>query len=227
MIKINIAIDGYSACGKSSTAIEVAKLLNYIYIDTGAMYRAVTLYLLENDINIANIDNIEIALQNIQLQFKNIDNNRILYLNNNNVEQAIRQPKIASLVSEVSTISVVRKKMVEQQQQMAAQKGVVMDGRDIGSVVLPNAELKFFMTANIDIRTKRRQKELLEKTGQLYDLKEIEANLIHRDNIDSTRSDSPLTLVKDAMIIDTSFITLDEQIDMIYQKAIEKIKEQV
>ena len=117
--------------------------------------------------------------------------------------------------------------MVEQQQLMALQKGVVMDGRDIGSVVLPNAELKFFMTANIDIRTKRRQKELLEKTGKLYDLNEIKENLIHRDNIDSTRADSPLTLVKDAMIIDTSFITLEEQIETIYQKAIQKINEMV
>lgn len=217
MSKINIAIDGYSACGKSSTAKIVAKNLNYTYIDTGAMYRAVTLFCINNNIDISNLEKLSIALNDVSLIFN--DKNEIL-LNQENVSSTIRSVEVNQLVSEVSTISLIRKKMVEQQQKMAEQKGVVMDGRDIGSVVLPNAELKFFMTADIDIRTKRRMKELnLEFNDSSF--QEIKDNLLKRDKIDSTRADSPLTKVDDAIVIDTTNITLEEQIDIITQKALE------
>ncbi|QQR97485.1 MAG: (d)CMP kinase [Sphingobacteriales bacterium] len=217
MSKINIAIDGYSACGKSSTAKIVAKNLNYTYIDTGAMYRAVTLFCINNNIDINNLDKLSVALDEVSLTFN--DKNEIL-LNQENVSSAIRSVEVNQLVSEVSAISLIRKKMVEQQQKMAEQKGIVMDGRDIGSVVLPNAELKFFMTADIDVRTKRRMKELnLEFNDSSF--QEIKDNLLKRDNIDSTRADSPLTKVDDAIVIDTTNITLEEQIDIITQKALE------
>jgi cytidylate kinase len=135
------------------------------------------------------------------------------------VEEEIRQPRVAAIVSEVAAMSNVRKMLVAQQQKMAAQKGVVMEGRDIGSVVIPDAELKFFMIADVDVRTKRRQDELLEKSGKLFPLEELKANLLHRDKIDSTREDSPLTKVEDAIEIDTTHVTLEDQIELIYEKA--------
>lgn len=217
--KINIAIDGYSACGKSSTAKQVAAKLGYIYIDSGAMYRAVTLFFQQHLIDIDNLHGIANALPKITIEFKPVGTLYHTFLNNEDVEQAIRQPRVAAVVSEVAAMSNVRKKLVEQQQKMAAQKGVVMEGRDIGSVVMPDAELKFFMTADIDIRSKRRQDELLKKTGTLYPIDELKANLLHRDKIDSTRDDSPLTKVEDAIEIDTSYLTLNEQIDLICKKA--------
>lgn len=225
MKKINIAIDGYSACGKSSTAKEVARRLKYTYIDTGAMYRAVTYFFQKNQINWQDAEAVEKALQEIEISFHKIrdDQPAHTFLNGADVEMEIRQPKVASLVSEVSTISAVRKKLVEQQQKMAREKGVVMDGRDIGSVVIPDAELKFFMTADLDIRTLRRQKELKEKTGRSFPLEELRSNLIHRDKIDSSREDSPLTQVPDAIVIDTTYLTLSQQIDQILQLAEAKI----
>jgi cytidylate kinase len=223
MNKINIAIDGYSACGKSSTAKMVAKRLGFIYIDSGAMYRAVTFYLQHHLIDIDNIEGIKNALQKITIEFKKVEDAFHVFLNGNDVEQEIRQPRVAALVSEVAAMSNVRKKLVEQQKLMAIQKGVVMEGRDIGSVVMPNAALKFFMTADIDVRTKRRQDELLAKTGKLFPLDELKANLIHRDRIDSTREDSPLTKVTDAIEIDTTHLTLEEQVEIICKKAIEII----
>lgn len=183
------------------------------------MYRAVTLYLQQHLIDIDNLKGIEDALPNIEIDFRKVGEKFHTFLNNVDVEDNIRQPRVAALVSEVAAMSNVRKKLVEQQQKMAAHKGVVMEGRDIGSIVMPDAELKFFMTADIDIRAKRRQDELLKKTGTLFPLEELKANLLHRDNIDSTREDSPLTKVADAIEIDTSFITLDEQIALIYEKA--------
>ena len=141
------------------------------------------------------------------------------FLNNEDVELEIREPRVAAIVSEVAAMSNVRKKLVEQQQKMATHKGLVMEGRDIGSVVMPNAELKFFMTADIDIRTQRRQAELLKKTGKLFSLDELKANLLHRDRIDSTREDSPLTKVKDAIEIDTTHLTLETQIQKIVDMA--------
>jgi cytidylate kinase len=217
--KINIAIDGYSACGKSSTAKRVAKKLGYIYIDSGAMYRAVTLYFQQHLIDLDNEVGIENALPKIEINFQKVGDVHHTFLNGVDVEEEIRQPRVAAIVSEVAAMSNVRRKLVEQQKIMAAQKGVVMEGRDIGSVVIPDAELKFFMTADVDVRTKRRQDELLKKSGKLFSLEELKANLLHRDKIDSTRADSPLTRVPDAIEIDTTHLTLENQIDLIYDMA--------
>lgn len=225
MKKINIAIDGYSACGKSSTAKRVAQRLGYIYIDSGAMYRAVTLYLQQHLIDIDNLEGIAQALPQIQIDFRKAGEVFHTFLNGVDVEQEIRQPAVAAQVSEVAAMSNVRRMLVEQQQKMAAQKGVVMEGRDIGSVVMPDAELKFFMTADVNVRTKRRQDELLKKSGKLFPLEELKANLQHRDRIDSTREDSPLTRVPDAIEIDTTHITLEEQIQLICDKAMALIKQ--
>jgi cytidylate kinase len=225
MKKINIAIDGYSACGKSSTAKEVAKRLDYTYIDTGAMYRAVTYFMQQHHIDWRDEAAIENGLKQIDIRFHKVAEGQPAhtFLNGEDVELQIRQPEVAALVSEVSTISAVRRKLVEEQQEMAIDKGVVMDGRDIGSVVLPDAELKFFMTADLDIRARRRQKELIEKTGRAFPLEELKANLIHRDKIDSSRADSPLTQVPDAIVIDTTNLTLGDQIDQIMALARQQI----
>ncbi len=223
MKKINIAIDGFSACGKSSTAKFVAQRLGYIYIDSGAMYRAVTLFLQQHLIDLDNTEGIENALPQIAIEFKKVGDKFHTFLNDADVENEIRNPRVAAVVSEVAAMSNVRKKLVEQQQKMAVQKGVVMEGRDIGSVVMPDAELKFFMIADVDVRTKRRQDELLQKTGKLFPLEELKANLLHRDKIDSTREDSPLTKVQDAIEIDTTYLTLEKQINLICSKADEII----
>ncbi len=219
MKKINIAIDGYSACGKSSTAKQVAQKLGYIYIDSGAMYRAVTLYFQQHLIDLDNMEGIADALPKIEINFRKVGDVHHTFLNNEDVEDEIRQPRVAAIVSEVAAMSNVRKKLVQQQQIMAAQKGVVMEGRDIGSVVMPDAELKFFMTADIDVRTQRRQDELFKKSGKLFPLDELKANLLHRDKIDSSREDSPLTRVPDAEEIDTTYLTLEGQIEIITNKA--------
>lgn len=214
MEQINIAIDGYSACGKSSTAKIIAKQLNFIYVDTGAMYRAVTFYFINNKIDLKDEQAVKNALSNINIEFKREREQLFIYLNGVDVSQAIRQMEINQLVSEVSAISAVRRKMVQEQKSMARRKGVVMDGRDIASVVMPDAELKFFMIADIDIRTKRRMKELnLEDKPEIFE--KTKANLLHRDHIDSTRTDSPLVQVEDAIVIDTSQITMEEQINQI------------
>lgn len=219
MKRINIAIDGYSACGKSSTAKMVAQKLGFIYIDSGAMYRAVALYFQMHLIDLDNAEGIINTLPKITIEFKKVGEANHVFLNGEDVEQEIRQPKVAAIVSEVAAMSNVRKKLVEQQQKMAAKKGVVMEGRDIASVVMPDAELKFFMTADINVRTQRRQDELFRKTGKKFPLEELKANLLHRDKMDSMREDSPLTKVKDAIEIDTTHLSLEEQVDIIYKKA--------
>ncbi len=220
MKKIVIAIDGYSACGKSSTAKQVAARLGYTFIDSGAMYRAVTLFLLNNDVNLEDAEQVENHLDQLEIKF---DGDSIL-LNGDNVDTAIRTKPVNENVSIVSAISSVRRKMVNQQQSIGKDKGVVMDGRDIGTVVFPDAELKVFMTAEMSIRAKRRQKELLEK-GIEETLESIERNLEERDEVDSTREDSPLMKADDALEIDTTHITLEEQITQIEQLAKEKINE--
>lgn len=215
MHKITIAIDGYSSCGKSSTAKKVAKKLGYTYLDSGAMYRAVTLYFINNHISLTNPKEIERALSNIHIDFRLNDLGVTdTYLNGLIVESEIRKLYVADLVSEVSSIKEVRLAMVDQQRKMGKRKGIVMDGRDIGTVVFPNAELKIFMTADPLIRAQRRQMELLEK-GEMIELDEILTNLQKRDLIDTTRKESPLIKAQDAKEIDTSFMTLDEQIDMV------------
>lgn len=220
MGKIVIAIDGYSGCGKSSTAKAVAKDLGYTYIDSGAMYRAVTLHFLNIHVTLSNPHEIQKALKSLEISFHlNPETGKQdTYLNGLNVEGEIRNMNISSKVSEVAAIKDVRKELVAQQQRLGKDKAVVMDGRDIGSVVFPNAELKVFMSADLPTRAGRRQQELLEK-GEMVDLEEIKNNLAERDRIDSTRKESPLIKVSDAIEIDTSNLTFEDQVAQIVNQA--------
>lgn len=220
MSKIVIAIDGYSGCGKSSTAKAVAKELGYTYIDTGAMYRAATLHFLNNFVTISNPHEVEKALKNLHIsfQYNPETGQQETFLNGLNVESEIRKMKISSKVSEIAAIKEVRKELVAQQKGYGKKKGVVMDGRDVGSVVFPDAELKVFMSANLQTRAERRQQELLEK-GDMVDLEEIKNNLAKRDEIDSSREVGPLIKVSDAIEIDTSYLTFQEQVAQIVDKA--------
>jgi len=224
MSKINIAIDGLSGCGKSSTAKAVAKALHYKFIDTGAMYRAVTLYFIQNDIDLTNHDQVMQALSEIQIDFefnqKSQKNETIL--NQQNVEEEIRKMDVSQKVSPVSAIKEVRVAMVAQQQEMGKYRGVVMDGRDIGSVVFPDAELKVFMT---EIRAKRRKEELAAK-GEIVDLKDIIENLESRDHQDSTRAESPLIKVEDAIEIDTSDLKFENQVQKVLDLAISHLEKE-
>ncbi len=223
MRKITIAIDGYSACGKSTTAKAVATILGYHYIDSGAMYRAVTLFFLDNHISLTNPKEIGKALTQIQLSFHlNSHSASDIFMNGINVEKKIRKMRISENVSQVSTIKEVRHAMVSQQRKFGKDKGIVMDGRDIGSVVFPDAELKLFLTADIQVRAYRRQQELLER-DQLVDLDTILSNITERDRIDSTRKESPLIKAKDAIGLDTTHITIDEQVDEVVRMAVSKI----
>lgn len=210
--KIIIAIDGFSGCGKSTTAKIVAKKLNYIYIDTGAMYRAVTLYFCQNDVALDNEAQIAEALANIEIRFEYnaAKGQNVTLLNGEVVEDEIRKMYVSAKVSPVSAIPAVRKAMVAQQRQMGEGKGIVMDGRDIGTNVFPNAELKIFMEADVVVRAERRQKELAAK-GQEVDLQEIVDNLSQRDHQDSTRAENPLTKAIDAHTIDTTHMTIEQQ----------------
>ncbi len=221
--KIVIAIDGYSACGKSSTAKLVANILGYRYIDTGAMYRAVTLYFMEHHVALTNPKEVSRALQQINITFLvNSKNVTETFLNGLNVEKAIRSMRVSERVSEISAIKEVRIAMVEQQRKMGKEKAVVMDGRDIGTVVFPQAELKLFMSADLLVRAFRRQKELLEK-DRMIDLDEVITNIVQRDEIDTTRSESPLRKAEDAILIDTTHVTLDEQVDEVVRLALAKM----
>jgi len=206
--RIIIAIDGHSSCGKSTLAKQLAQELGYTYIDSGAMYRAVTLHLLRHQIKADEQQRISHALPQIEIRF-NARNETLL--NGENVEQAIRQMEVSQYVSEVAAVPEVRRAMVEQQQQMGENKAIVMDGRDIGTVVFPEAELKIFLTASPEIRAERRFKELQDK-GQDSSIEEVNANLRHRDHIDSTRADSPLRQAADAVIIDNSRLNRDQQL---------------
>jgi len=223
MRKIIIAIDGYSACGKSTTAKEVAKIIGYRYIDSGAMYRAVTIYFLDQHIALTNPKEIVNALQKIRITFQ-INGNGVTetFLNGLNVEKKIRKMRISENVSQVSAIKEVRAAMVQQQRKLGKDRGLVMDGRDIGTVVFPEAELKLFLTADILVRAFRRQRELLEKED-LVDLDTIIANLQKRDAIDSQRKESPLVQAGDAIVIDTTHITIDEQVDEVVRLALGRI----
>jgi len=217
MKKINIAIDGYSSTGKSTIAKELASKLGYIYVDTGAMYRAVTLYAMQNKlISKDNFDKKGLIdnLNKINLTFKfNTDLGfGEMYLNDINVEKEIRTIAVSNFVSTIAAVPEVRTKLVEQQQEMGTQKGVVMDGRDIGTVVFPKAELKIFMTASSVIRAKRRYDELVSK-GDKVSFKAVKQNIEHRDLIDTTRADSPLVQAKDAILFDNSNLTKKEQFD--------------
>lgn len=225
--KINIAIDGFSSTGKSTVAKQLAKALNYIYVDTGAMYRAVTYFAMKNgwidDTNFNKKSLIE-HLDEVDLQFKLNPKTGIsdMYLNGKNVEKKIRSMAVSAFVSPVATLAEVREFLVEQQQAMGKKKGVVMDGRDIGSVVFPDAELKVFLTADPKIRAERRLLELEEK-GDEVTFEEIYNNVLERDHMDSTREISPLIKTADAVEVDVTFINKEEQFDTLYKLAMERI----
>ena len=209
--KINIAIDGYSSCGKGTLAKAMAVALNYVFIDSGAMYRAVTLYLMRHTVNLDDMAQVEQALAQVTVEFDvNDAGASFVLLNGENVEHEIRTIAVASKVSEVAKIQAVRDKLVFLQQQMGAKKGVVMDGRDIGTVVFPDAELKIFMTASVEVRAQRRFAELVAK-GDAVTLEEISANLKHRDAVDSSRENSPLTMTSDYRVLDNSEMDRDSQ----------------
>jgi len=216
--KISVAIDGHSSCGKSTLAKQIAKHFNYIYLDTGAMYRAVTLFAInQNVINKDDFDKDALIekLPEINIEFKADENGKVnTYLNNQNVEEAIRTMRVSSFVSPIATVKEVREKMVELQQKMGSKGGVVMDGRDIGTVVLPKAELKVFMTAKDEIRAQRRFDELKEK-GIDDTFENVLQNLKERDYIDSTREESPLLKAEDALVLDNSELSRDEQLEIL------------
>ena len=216
--KIIIAIDGYSSCGKSTLARALAKRLQYIHIDSGAMYRAVTLYFLRQGIDIKDPDQVSAALNNISIHLSFENDSQVTWLNHENVEVAIREPEINEYVSEVSTLSAVRREMVLQQKRMGTGKGLVMDGRDIGTVVFPEAELKLFLIADLEVRVERRWLELTEK-GIDITRAQVKSNLLLRDHIDSTRKDSPLMQATDATVMDTSYLTPKEQLQIAFDLA--------
>lgn len=229
MKKIIIAIDGYSSCGKSTIARELANALNYHYVDTGAMYRALTLYLFQNQIDILHPEMVATALPQITISFgfDETTQTQITLLNGENIEREIRiNPRIASMVSDVSAISAVRKFLVEQQKALGNEKGIVMDGRDIGTVVFPEAELKLFITAEPNIRAQRRLEELADK-GQDTTYDEVLANLTKRDYLDTTRLDSPLIKAEDAIEIDNSFLSKEDQFEKVFQLAKKAIGEEL
>lgn len=225
MTKIIIAIDGYSSCGKSTTAKAVAARLGYAYVDTGAMYRAVSLYFHDHFITLTNDREVAKALEAVHITFEY--NSKLgrseTYLNGLCVEEEIRKMYISEIVSEVSALVAVRRAMVAQQQRMGRHRGLVMDGRDIGTVVFPDAELKVFMTADPLVRAQRRQAELLEK-GELIDLETVLENLQHRDYIDTTRSEGPLRQADDAILLDNTHLSPDEQLDIVTHLANQRSK---
>jgi cytidylate kinase len=222
--KIIIAIDGFSSCGKSTLAKAMAKALEYVFVDTGAMYRAITLYFLRNNI-VFNDTAANEALHAIELRFKfnNASQKSDMYLNGENVEQEIRTMQVSQKVSEVASIPAVRTFAVAQQQAMGMDKGIVMDGRDIGTVVFPNAELKLFVTADPAIRLERRYQELLQTNPSILK-EEVAANLQQRDLMDSTRAHSPLKQAEDALVLDNTNLNREQQFELAMQWAMEKIK---
>jgi CMP/dCMP kinase len=220
--KIIITIDGWSSCGKSTLAKQLAKELGYLYVDSGAMYRAVTLFFLRNHIDWTDKKEVKKALKKINLEFIYNPKTQLseIYLNGENVEYVIRDLVIAEKVSDVAAIKEVREFAVVQQRKMGAKKGIVMDGRDIGTVVFPKAELKIFMTADNAVRVERRFKELYEKNPNVS-IEEVKNNLEMRDYIDSNRKVSPLRKAKDALVLDNTYLTQAQQ----FQSAMEWIKQ--
>jgi len=215
MKKIIIAIDGHSSCGKSTMAKELARIIHYRYIDSGAMYRAVTLYCLQKgffDNDVLDTEAIKHSINGIHIAFKYNENtgNSDTYLNGENVEKQIRSMAVADKVSPVAAVGFIREAMVKQQQAMGKNKAIVMDGRDIGTVVFPDAELKLFVTARPEVRAQRRLKELIAK-GEPATFEDVLKNIEKRDWIDSTRKDSPLLKAPDAVVLDNSDMTIEEQ----------------
>ena len=218
--KINIAIDGYSSCGKSTLAKNLARELKYVYVDSGAMYRAVTLYCLRNGFidehNGLNVSGLLGALNeiNVSFNYNRTSGQSDTYLNGERVEDDIREMRVSESVSAVSKLEEVRNVLVQFQQQLGKNKGVVMDGRDIGTVVFPDAKLKIFMTADIDIRAQRRYEELLSK-GQSINIEAVKENLISRDRQDPSRKHNPLVKADDAIVLDNSFLTKQQQLEQV------------
>jgi len=219
------AIDGHASCGKSTLARGLARELNYLYITSGAMYRAVTLYLLDNNIDYTDLKAVKKSLADIHIRFKYNPTtyNADTYLNDVNVESRIRDKEVSDHVSPVSTIKVVRTLLVKQQHALGNDKGITMDGRDIGTIVFPDAELKIFLTASVAVRAERRFKELKEN-GMERPFEEVLKNVTDRDRIDSTRKVSPLRQAKDSVVIDNSNISRDEQLAMILALAKKRIR---
>lgn len=226
MKKIIIAIDGYSSCGKSTLAKQLAKQLNYIYVDTGAMYRAVALYALENKLITSDFFDEKGLIQqldkiNVSFKFNAQLNTSETYLNGKNIEKEIRGIVISNLVSKIAKVKEVRKKLVELQQEIGKEKGLIMDGRDIGSVVFPNAELKIFMTAAFEIRAKRRFDELKAK-GDNTSYEAVLENIVSRDDDDTSRTENPLIKADDAVVIDNSSINQEEQFEFVMKLVAKK-----
>jgi cytidylate kinase len=226
MKPIIITVDGWSSCGKSTMARQLARELSYVFIDSGAMYRAITLFFIRHQIDLNDAQSIIEALSKIQLAFhlNPINGNNEIWMNGENVEASIREMSVAQLVSQVAAIKEVRDFAVAQQQQIGSKKGIVMDGRDIGTAVFPEAELKIFMTASIPVRVQRRYLELLPKNPQIT-MDEVKENLENRDHLDSTRSISPLRKADDAVVLDNSHLTQEEQLALALSWAREKISQ--
>ena len=228
MRKITIAIDGFSSTGKSTLAKQLARELAYVYVDTGAMYRAVSYFAMQNNLigsDFFKIDALIEALPQIKLEFKyNSDLGFAeMYLNGESVEKQIRTIEVSNFVSQVAAISEVRTKLVEQQQEMGTNKAIVMDGRDIGTVVFPNAELKIFMTASAETRAQRRFDELQQK-GDTVSYEEVLKNVTDRDHMDTHREDSPLIIADDAIEIDNSYLTKEEQFSAVLELVKDVVK---
>ncbi len=226
--KITIAIDGFSSTGKSTVAKHLASKLEYVYVDTGAMYRAVALYALQKGYITKDYFDKEKLISDLNKIDLNFVLNKDLgfaemYLNDVNVEQKIRTLEVSDFVSKIATVSEVREKLVEQQQIMGKNKGVVMDGRDIGTVVFPDAELKIFMTASPQKRAYRRYNEMIKK-GEKVSYQKVLKNVNDRDNIDTTRKDSPLVQAKDAIVVDNSDLTVEETFEKVYHQVVKKLK---
>jgi cytidylate kinase len=227
--KIIIAIDGYSSTGKSTLAKKLANELSYVYVDTGAMYRAIALHAMENNlINEENIDEASLVSNLEKIDIKFIFNSNLgfseIYLNGRNVENEIRRIDVSNMVSKIAAISAVRKKMVIEQHRMGQNLGVVMDGRDIGTVVFPKAELKIFMTASADIRARRRYDEMIAK-GDKVTFDSVLENVNTRDHLDTTRKDSPLRKANDAVEINSDHLDVQETFDLVYKKSKRENKE--
>ncbi|AFL82084.1 cytidylate kinase [Aequorivita sublithincola DSM 14238] len=231
MRKITIAIDGYSSTGKSTVAKQLADYLGYVYVDSGAMYRAVTLYSMQNGIiskENFDVEKLKESLPSIHLKFIKEEawNKAHIFLNGKDVENEIRNLDVSEFVSPIATIHEVRVKLVAQQQQLGLEKGVVMDGRDIGTVVFPNAELKIFMNASAPERAQRRYKELVER-GETVSFNDVLKNIEDRDHIDTTREDSPLRKADGAIEIDNSDMNLDDQFHTVLQLAKDRIARRI
>lgn len=209
-----VAIDGFSSCGKSTVAKGVAQALQFVFVDSGAMYRAVTLYFLRHAIDVKDAEAVKTALQDIQIDFIPNKEKVHILLNKEDVSEEIRTMPISEYVSEVAAIKEVRAAMVEQQQQLGRRRDIVMDGRDIGTTVFPDADLKIFMTASPEVRTQRRFAELSAK-GEQVSMEDVRQNLAHRDHIDSTREESPLRQAADAMVLDNSHLSPEQQLQLV------------